>query len=73
MGIASNTKFMQTLDEKVYRELNVMAKSRGVSIQEFLRAIVIPYYIKYAEVLENPQIPRHRRHPNPEAQSVRAA
>jgi hypothetical protein len=37
-----NVKFMQTVDSDVYRQIRAMAKERGVTVQEFLRAIVLP-------------------------------
>ena len=60
-GTAFNTKFMQTLDEKVYAQLEDLAQDRGVTIQEFLRAIVIPYYMKNTDDHEKPMPKaRHR-------------
>ena len=37
-----NKKFMQTLDNDVYRELNIVAKQRGIPVQELLRAVILP-------------------------------
>jgi hypothetical protein len=37
-----NTKFMQTLEKDVYSQLRDMAKDRGVTVQEFLRAVIVP-------------------------------
>ena len=59
-GMVFNTKFMQTLDEKVYAQLNDLAHDRGVTIQEFLRAIVIPYYMKNADDFEKRPMPKAR-------------
>jgi hypothetical protein len=42
MGINLNAKFMQTLEKEVFIELKGIAKERGVTIQEFLRAVVVP-------------------------------
>ena len=44
MGL--NEKFMQTLEKEVYRELVSMATERGVTIQEFLRAVVVPDWMR---------------------------
>ncbi len=33
---------MQTLDDHVYSELEKVAKKRGITIQELLRAVVLP-------------------------------
>ena len=43
-----NVKFMQTLDKRVYVQLKNLADNRGVSLQEFLRAIVVPYWMKHS-------------------------
>ena len=39
-------KFMVAFDEKVLRELDMDAKSRNISLQAFLRAVVIPEWIR---------------------------
>jgi hypothetical protein len=39
-------KFMVSFDEKVFRELDRDAKSRNVSFQAFLRAVVVPEWIR---------------------------
>ncbi len=36
------TKFMQSLDPKVYAELRRLAKGRGVTMQELIRAVIVP-------------------------------
>lgn len=38
-------KFMQTLDDLIYRELEKMAKRRGITIQELIRAVIVPEWI----------------------------
>ena len=38
-------KFMQTLDEHVYRELGKFAEQRGVTIQGLIRAVIVPEWI----------------------------
>lgn len=35
-------KFMQTLDERVHSQLKEMAEDRGITIQELIRAVIIP-------------------------------
>ncbi len=40
------TKFMQTLSVPVYRALLAIAKKKGVSLQELLRAEIIPEWLK---------------------------
>ena len=38
-------KFMQTLDDAIYRELEKIAKRRGISIQELIRAVIVPEWV----------------------------
>lgn len=38
-------KFMQTIDDTIYRELEKMAKQRGISIQELIRAVIVPEWV----------------------------
>ncbi len=42
-----NAKFMQTLEREVYMELKALAKERGVTVQEFLRAVVVPHWMRH--------------------------
>lgn len=39
-------KFMQSLGGDVYRQLAAMAEERGVSVQELIRAVVIPEWLR---------------------------
>jgi hypothetical protein len=36
---------MQTLDDVIYRELEKVAKKRGITIQELIRAVIVPEWI----------------------------
>jgi len=36
------TKFMQSLDPQVYGELRKIAKERGITMQELIRAVIVP-------------------------------
>ncbi len=38
-------KFMQTLDDIIYRELEKVARKRGITIQELIRAVIVPEWI----------------------------
>ena len=38
-------KFMQTLDDTIYKELEKVAKRRGISIQELIRAVIVPEWV----------------------------
>jgi len=39
-------KFMQSLGGDVYRQLAAIAEERGVSLQELIRAVVIPEWLR---------------------------
>ena len=43
--VQSLPKFMQTLDDTIYRELEKIAKRRGISIQELIRAVIVPEWV----------------------------
>ena len=42
----SNAKYMQTLDSHVHSELKRLAKERGVSVQELVRAVIVPDWMR---------------------------
>ena len=39
-------KFMQTLDEEIHNKLQEIANNRGITIQELIRAVIIPDWLK---------------------------
>lgn len=39
-------KFMLTLEEFVYKELEKVAKKRGIGMQELIRAVIVPEWMK---------------------------
>jgi hypothetical protein len=43
---------MQTVDPLVYSELEEIARERGIMVQELIRAIIIPEWLRR---LKNPQ------------------
>jgi len=45
----SMPKFMQTLNQEIFNKLSQMAKERGISIQELIRAVIIPEWLKDRE------------------------
>jgi len=42
----SNHKFMQTVGEKMYRELERIATEKGIRVQTLLRAVIIPEWVQ---------------------------
>jgi predicted DNA-binding ribbon-helix-helix protein len=43
---------MQTLDDLIYRELEKIAKRRGITIQELIRAVIVPEWIHQLNGIE---------------------
>lgn len=43
-------KFMVAFDEKVFREIDRDARNRNISLQAFLRAVVVPEWIEGGDV-----------------------
>jgi hypothetical protein len=39
-------KFMMTINAQVFRLLEAQAEEREVSVQEFVRAVILPYWFK---------------------------
>ena len=39
-------KFMQSVHQGVYEQLERMAKERGISVQELVRAVVVPEWMR---------------------------
>ncbi|MBT0160916.1 hypothetical protein G4O51_13130 [Candidatus Bathyarchaeota archaeon A05DMB-2] len=39
-------KFMQSLDDEVFATLQKIAKERGIKVQELLRAVIIPEWLR---------------------------
>lgn len=63
MVVSKNRKFMQVFSETIYGELELIAKQKGVSIQELLRAVVVPdWLVKYRNVA-GPIIARREQQP----------
>jgi hypothetical protein len=42
-------KFMQTLDDDIFKKLTGIANSRGITVQELIRAVIIPEWLKEKE------------------------
>ncbi len=39
------TKFFMTIDNSVYQKIRILASKRGITTQEFIRAIIIPEWL----------------------------
>jgi len=57
------SKFMQSLGDSAYTKLRKIADDRDITVQELIRAIVIPDWLKVAEAHNgrNGQSERHRK------------
>ncbi|HYY90382.1 MAG TPA: CopG family transcriptional regulator [Candidatus Dormibacteraeota bacterium] len=55
-------KFMQTFDDSIYRELEKEAKRRGVSIQELIRAVIVPEWTTDHHKSEAKEAPTTKMH-----------
>ena len=42
----NNRKFMQSFEESAFRRLERIANERGVTLQELMRAVIIPEWLK---------------------------
>jgi hypothetical protein len=58
-----SVKFMQVLDRGIFLELKETAKSRGVTVQELIRVLVIPDWMRKSqeETRRTEERRRHRR------------
>jgi len=39
-------KFMMTLNEEIYSRLKQLAEKRGITVQELIRAVIIPDWLE---------------------------
>jgi hypothetical protein len=42
-------KYIQTLSDQIYAELRRIAEKKGIGVQELIRAIIIPDWIRTQE------------------------
>ena len=58
-----SVKFMQVLDRSIFLKLKELAKSRGVTVQELIRVLVIPDWMRKSQedVRRTEERRRHRR------------
>lgn len=52
------TKFMQTVDNEIFRKLTQIAKERGIIVQELIRAVIIPEWLKATHAPSKPATPK---------------
>lgn len=45
----SMPKFMQSLDQEIYDKLQQIANARGIKVQELIRAVIVPDWLKIHE------------------------
>lgn len=46
MSLEDNMKFLQTIDDSIYSRLEKLAKKRGITVQELMRAVIIPSWLE---------------------------
>ncbi len=69
-----SVKFMQVLDRGIFLKLKDLARRRGVTVQELIRVLVIPDWMRKSqeEVRRTSDRRRHRRLAGPARGPVRA-
>jgi len=45
-NVVAMPKFMQSLNQEIYNRLHAIAESRGITVQELIRAVIIPDWLK---------------------------
>ena len=66
------TKFMQSLDPQVYAELRKIAKDRGITMQELIRAVIVPDWMTKDETKAASGSPRRSRTARSASKRLRA-
>jgi hypothetical protein len=56
-----SVKFMQVLDRGIFLKLKGLAKSRGVTVQELIRVLVIPDWMRKSQEEAGRSVARRRR------------
>jgi len=51
---------MQTLDKKHYVELDLIAKKRGITLQQLVRAVVVPEWMEGKNPEQTPERARRK-------------
>ena len=56
--IDTNHKFMQTIGEEMFSELERISNEKGIGVQTLLRAVIIPEWVKEHKLSESQRIPK---------------
>ena len=51
----SNHKFMQTIGEAMFNELERISREKGIRVQTLLRAVIIPEWVQRQKLSVNPR------------------
>ncbi len=51
----TNHKFMQTIGEKMFNELERISREKGIRVQTLLRAVIIPEWVHRQKLSRNPE------------------
>jgi len=46
MSLENTMKFLQTIDDSIHSRLEKLAKKRGITVQELIRAVIIPSWLE---------------------------
>ncbi|MEO9307493.1 MAG: hypothetical protein ABI342_04170 [Nitrososphaera sp.] len=46
MSKENSVKILQTMDDSIYDKLEKIAKRKGITVQELIRAVVIPTWLE---------------------------
>jgi len=51
----TNHKFMQTIGQKMFKELERISNEKGIRVQTLLRAVIIPEWVQRQKRSRNPE------------------
>jgi len=51
----TNHKFMQTIGEEMFSELERISREKGIRVQTLLRAVIIPEWVQRRVLSRNPE------------------
>jgi hypothetical protein len=59
-ALTTGRKFMLTLRESVFKELQESADQRGVTIQGLIRAVIVPdWHLEHSNLIGKPSLPNY--------------